>query len=93
MYQDITQHLLAQYKQLKSDNAHGLTQRANLFASVDVQNEQGLNTQIGVATTRQQEADKAYNAAYASRKTTAQQVFRSGKRPRASAYQTRTRAG
>ena len=74
MYQDITQHLLAQYKQLKSDNAHGLTQRANLFASVDVQNEQGLNTQIGVATTLQQEADKAYNAAYASQ-TTAQQAF------------------
>ncbi len=63
MYQDITQKLLEQYKALKAENSHGLTQRANLFASVEVQNEQELATKIDLATTRQHSANEAYTAA------------------------------
>ncbi len=74
IYQDITNHLLEQYKKLKADNAHGLTQRANLFASVEVQNEDALNTKIQAATTVQQDADNAYKMAFAEQ-TKAQQNF------------------
>lgn len=74
MYQDITNHLLEQYKKLKSDNAHGLTQRANLFASVEVQNKEALNTKIEAATTVQQDADSAYKTAVAEQ-TKAQQTI------------------